>query len=163
MTTQELLTIAIDFDDTFTADTKLWRSFITLAQGFGHRVICVTARRESFESRRELERALGDGVVVLFAYDCPKRLYAQQHKVDVDIWCDDMPESIAPDSRLAALQAQIAQLQRRIEEQKDRLEILREQKDCVESRVKAAVQAEMAQLRAQLVSAGKSGGQDKAD
>lgn len=88
------LTIAIDFDETFTADVHLWRAFVALAQSLGHRVICVSARRNELAHRQELEHALPDGVPVLLSYDCPKRVYAADKGFDVDIWIDDMPESI---------------------------------------------------------------------
>lgn len=39
------LTIAIDFDDTFTADVNAWTAVIQTLQSFGHRVVCVSARR----------------------------------------------------------------------------------------------------------------------
>lgn len=88
------LTVAIDFDDTFTSDVDTWREVIVLLQRSGHRVICVSARRNEIGHRQELMRALPDGVKVLLAYDVPKRLYAKSQGVDVDIWIDDAPESI---------------------------------------------------------------------
>lgn len=88
------LTIAIDFDDTYTADTLLWRLFIQTAQLAGHKVICVSARRDTFENRRELQDALPEGVPVLLSYDWPKRLFAEKEGFRPDIWIDDMPEAI---------------------------------------------------------------------
>lgn len=88
------LTIALDFDGTFTADCELWRCFILSAQAAGHRVVCITGRRESFEHRRELERALPHRVDVFFAYDEPKADYAKRNRINVDIWIDDMPEML---------------------------------------------------------------------
>lgn len=88
------LTVAIDFDDTFTADCETWREVILLMQRSGHRVICVSARRNDLSHRQELTQALPDGVVVLLSYDTPKRLFAKSQGFDVDIWIDDMPEAI---------------------------------------------------------------------
>lgn len=87
-------TIAIDFDDTFTADPELWAEFIGRAQSRGHVVVCVSARRDTFDNRRHVTDALPAGVRVLLAYDCPKCEFAMQHGLRVDIWIDDCPASI---------------------------------------------------------------------
>lgn len=87
-------TIAIDFDDTFTADRELWAAFIRHAQCRGHHVVCISARRNTLEHRQHVAEALPPGVRVLLAYDCPKREYALQHGLAVDIWIDDCPEAI---------------------------------------------------------------------
>lgn len=88
------LTIAIDYDDTFTADPPMWRRVIAIWQECGHRVICVSARRNTLDHRRELEAGLPEGVPILLSYDTPKRQYAKQHGYRPDIWVDDMPEAI---------------------------------------------------------------------
>ncbi len=46
--------ISIDYDDTFTADPSLWWSFIKRATWRGHKILCVSARTECVDSRREL-------------------------------------------------------------------------------------------------------------
>jgi len=94
MKNKEQLTIAIDFDETFTADTKMWSACIKTMQDAGHRVICVSARRNEFSHMYELQKALPDGVQILLSYGTPKRLYAKAHGIDVDIWIDDCPEAI---------------------------------------------------------------------
>jgi len=90
----EQLTIAIDFDNTYTADVKMWKSVIEVMQSAGHRVICVSARRNEFSHRRELTESLPDGVDVLLSYGTPKRMFAESHGYQVDIWIDDTPEAI---------------------------------------------------------------------
>lgn len=87
-------TIAIDFDETFTADPDLWSAFIRHAQNRGHKVVCITWRRKSFEMMRELEGALPKGVAVHSAYGMPKKIYATENRLDIDIWIDDCPEAI---------------------------------------------------------------------
>jgi len=89
------LTIAIDYDDTFTADPDLWRNFIGMAQLRGHRVVCVSARRDTFDNRQEIRDAMPDDVPVLLSYDRPKRDFVEAEGVQVDIWIDDMPEAIS--------------------------------------------------------------------
>jgi hypothetical protein len=90
-------TFCLDFDGTFTADVELWSQWVKLAQSRGHRVVCVTGRRESFEARRELERSLPSGVDVFFAYDEPKRQHAERNGISVDVWIDDIPWMITGD------------------------------------------------------------------
>lgn len=97
------LTIAIDFDDTFTADVKMWSHVIQEFQRFGHTVVCVSARRDDISHRQELTRALPDGVQVLLSYDVPKRMYAKSKGVEVDIWIDDMPEAIPTKQEMLAV------------------------------------------------------------
>lgn len=84
----------LDFDNTFTADVELWSRWVEHAQQRGHRVICITGRRESFEARRELENALPSGVDVFFAYDEPKMSHADRFGITVDVWIDDWPDLI---------------------------------------------------------------------
>lgn len=89
------LLIALDFDQTFTADEDLWRHFIESAQSRGHKVIVVTARRGKFlDERSSVTDRLPDGVPVYFSYDVPKGQYMRQHGIDPDIWIDDTPEGI---------------------------------------------------------------------
>ena len=88
------LTIGLDFDDTFTADPDFWTKFIELAISFGHTVICISGRRETFDNRRELESALPDGIKVLLSYDQPKADHAREKGYIVDIWIDDKPGMI---------------------------------------------------------------------
>ena len=89
------LTIAIDFDDTFTADPQFWAKFIETCRMYQHTIICVSARRNTIEHRHELRDLLPDGVPVLLSYDQPKRDYVAEHsEYKVDIWIDDRPEGI---------------------------------------------------------------------
>ena len=86
--------IAIDYDDTFTADPQLWRHVIGCIESSGHRVVCVSARLNSRGNQRELGAALPSSVEIFLSYDKPKRQYMQSKGVEVDIWIDDMPEAI---------------------------------------------------------------------
>lgn len=88
------LTFCLDFDGTFTADVELWTKWIEMAQSRGHRVICITGRRELFENRRELDDALPDNVDIFFSYDMPKMDYAEDAGITVDVWIDDWPSLI---------------------------------------------------------------------
>ena len=88
------LTIAIDYDATFTADPLLWRQFISDAQRRGHVVICVTARRTPPDFDREPR--LPESVRVICAGDEFKRDAAAKAGHAVNIWIDDMPGMIEP-------------------------------------------------------------------
>jgi hypothetical protein len=90
--------IAIDFDDTFTADPHFWATVIRLAQDLGHRVLCVTARRHTEENEALIADAFHDVDVVnvptYFTSLAPKDWFMQVRGIKVDIWIDDNPKSI---------------------------------------------------------------------
>ena len=86
-----MIYIAIDYDDTFTADPDLWRTFIVAAISRGHSVVCITARRKTLENQQEIAREMPDEVDVHFSYDEPKAAYAKRNGVPVDVWIDDSP------------------------------------------------------------------------
>lgn len=86
--------IAIDYDDTFTADPEAWSLVIATLQRRGHKVVCISARFEEPGNRSEIMTAMPQGVDVLLCYGWPKRAFAKANGVDVDIWIDDLPEAI---------------------------------------------------------------------
>lgn len=91
------LCIAIDFDDTFTADPKLWSAFITDAQDKGHRVLCVTSRRESEENANDITEAFeasGITLPIIFCNMGSKLWTMDKRGTEVDIWIDDAPHVI---------------------------------------------------------------------
>lgn len=93
----EKLTIALDFDDTFTAAPSLWTSFINSSRFFGHTVICVTSRRDTPENREELERAFAQWHIDIAIWFCnlnPKIKEMKKRDIKVDIWIDDNPLGI---------------------------------------------------------------------
>lgn len=91
--------IAIDFDETLTADAKLWREFITSAEAHcGHLVVCVTARRDTDENRETIEewmRMHGIDLRVYFTGLGSKVEYMKARGLDVKIWIDDDPRKCA--------------------------------------------------------------------
>lgn len=91
------LIIAIDFDDTFTADPELWAVFIRLAQHKGHRVLCVTSRRDSESNLEDMVgvfEANGLSLPVIFCNMGSKLWTMEQRGTKVDIWIDDAPHAI---------------------------------------------------------------------
>ena len=86
------MTIAIDYDDTYTVDPDFWNDVIMLAQRRGHEVVVVTARPDTEEMRCEM-RGVFDmwEVVVYCSGDEPKADYARRKGLAVDVWVDDSP------------------------------------------------------------------------
>ncbi len=95
--------IALDFDRTFTSDRRLWRAFIVGANRVGHRVLITTDRGETAANRVLLAESIGNTafrcVQVLYCNQYPKRRQAEIAGHHVDIWIDDLPESIGALSR----------------------------------------------------------------
>jgi hypothetical protein len=90
--------IAIDFDETLTADAALWRGFVDLCRAGGHNVICVTARRGTDENRETLGEWMeshGLTIPVFFTSLGSKVDYMTKAGLKVDIWIDDDPRKCA--------------------------------------------------------------------
>jgi hypothetical protein len=88
------LTFAIDFDDTLTACPTLWRPFIEQAKLLGHRVFCVTARRDTDENREDIDEWMIDNAIELHVIYCglaSKIATMERRGIDVAIWIDDDP------------------------------------------------------------------------
>lgn len=77
--------ISLDYDKTYTLDTKLWDAFIKDAKSRGHEVIMVTLRwpHETLEYQPDCE--------VEYACRMAKRDHMSKKGRHVDIWIDDMP------------------------------------------------------------------------
>lgn len=86
--------IALDFDDTYTADPSLWDTFISECLSRSHRVLIVTCRHGTEESREVVLENLGLDVPVYYTGHAPKRWFMEQLGVKVDIWIDDRPEFV---------------------------------------------------------------------
>jgi len=90
--------IAIDFDDTLTRDARLWRLFVDAARAGGHKVVCVTARRNTQDNKDtvlEWMRAHDVMLPVYFTALESKVEYMRKHGHAVDVWIDDDPKRCA--------------------------------------------------------------------
>lgn len=90
--------IAIDFDETLTADAKLWREFIRSAKTLGHRVVCVTARRDTEDNNDTIDEWMqmhGVDLPVYYTGLSSKVEHAEKIGLKVDIWIDDDPTRCA--------------------------------------------------------------------
>jgi hypothetical protein len=81
--------IAVDYDDTYTADPELFSSFIKAAQARGHLVVIVTARHSN-------KPVSVEGCEVFYTDGAPKASHMNAAGLEVDIWIDDWPELIGP-------------------------------------------------------------------
>ena len=104
-----MATIAIDYDDTFTLDPVAWFSVVCVLQAHGHRVVCVTARRNVIERRQEVEQAMPAGVDVFCVFDQPKRSAMRERGISVDVWIDDRPEVIPDPAEVEGVCVESAQ------------------------------------------------------
>ncbi len=82
--------IALDYDDTYTADPELWDKFIDLC-GKKHEVWIVTMRHPT----EPLE--LGRSMRVMFTSRQAKMEYCLERGMVFDIWIDDKPHWILED------------------------------------------------------------------
>lgn len=91
------LVFGLDFDDTFTADPELWALFIREAQAKGHRVYCVTARRNSDENIEILSETFANHALeipIVFCNLGSKTWTMEQRGIKVNIWIDDAPHAL---------------------------------------------------------------------
>lgn len=84
------LKIALDHDDTFTADPELWTAFVQHAIARGHAIHIVTYRHKEWDNEDIEENAAKLGVPIVYSGMRQKR-----HVHEADIWIDDSPEMCA--------------------------------------------------------------------
>jgi hypothetical protein len=85
--------IALDYDDTFTADPELWASFCRYAQRRGHTVICATMRHEA-EGLEVVQALFGLVSQIVFTGRQAKRPALAARGLAPDVWIDDEPRWI---------------------------------------------------------------------
>lgn len=86
------LTIAIDFDNTWSADPEGWRAVFHLLTSRGHAVIMATGRRGWSE---DMGRAgLPSNMPIVYCGSELKEKATRAAGYEVDIWIDDMPGMI---------------------------------------------------------------------
>lgn len=87
--------IALDYDDTWTADPGVWLALLAAAKGRGHTVIMVTQRAEgqSAQIRADLAASKVE-IPVVYAYGQAKRDAAIAAGYEVDVWIDDTPYGV---------------------------------------------------------------------
>jgi hypothetical protein len=95
---KKILTIALDYDGTYTADPDLWLAFILNAQSRGHEVILVTMR--TFEELENIDPRL-DGVIFrrVPTARAAKMKFCESFDIRPDIWIDDQPHFLFTDAK----------------------------------------------------------------
>lgn len=88
------MNIAIDYDNTYTADPEGWTEFIKMMKARGHEVICVTAR-DDLVMGEPVRRDLGGLIPIVFAAGEWKQVAAERRGWKINVWIDDMPQTIA--------------------------------------------------------------------
>ncbi|RUX60149.1 hypothetical protein [Mesorhizobium sp. M7A.F.Ca.CA.002.12.1.1] len=94
-----MMKIALDYDQTYSADPYFWQGVIKLAQHAGHEIRIVTARDDRFDRTEPLIH-VEQIVPVIYCRGVAKKWHLT-HFGDgfvPDIWIDDKPESITTNS-----------------------------------------------------------------
>jgi hypothetical protein len=86
--------LAIDYDETWSADPEFWRMVVSAAKFRGHTVIGVTWRKDCPEEREHMCAHYLGLDRVLFTGGEAKHKAAKRAGIDVDVWIDDMPHSV---------------------------------------------------------------------
>ena len=95
--------IALDYDDTFTADPELWKHFIVMARSRGHEIRFVTFRWEPTEGydpkhNADIKKDAAElDIEIVFTHG-----FQKEHHYQADIWIDDCPEAIPSTKKLFA-------------------------------------------------------------
>lgn len=88
--------IALDYDETYTADPELWLTFVIYARSRGHKVVLATMR---YPTEDDLDPKLVKELdQVVFTSRQTKRPFLQQLGLEPAIWIDDHPEWIVDTS-----------------------------------------------------------------
>lgn len=86
--------IALDFDNTWTADKELWNWFYTAASKKGHIVIMATMRSRHSEDMDRYD--LPPDMPIVYCGMEYKQHACLDAGFEVDVWVDDMPMLISP-------------------------------------------------------------------
>lgn len=90
------MNIAVDFDDTYTRDPKMWDTVIQTMLNAGHRVYCVTMRHKT--ESEEVVNTIGRLCPVFYTGRVAKRGFMFARGVRIDVWIDDRPDFILMDA-----------------------------------------------------------------
>lgn len=97
-----MLNIAVDYDETYTADPDLWYVFMSHARERGHNVFICTYRDDRFDVDNTLSFLDRAGFEIIYTRGVAKKWWCQQFGPgEVDIWIDDKPNRIYENSSLS--------------------------------------------------------------
>jgi hypothetical protein len=90
--------IALDYDNTYTRDIWAWNGFIRTFRNMGHKIYCVTMRKEENEGV-EVKLALEGRVDgIFFTNRRAKEKFMYEQKIAIDVWIDDCPFFVLNDA-----------------------------------------------------------------
>lgn len=93
------LKIALDYDDTFSADPITWFAVIRVLNYAGHDVRIVTVRARHLDLTSSIAEIEKKGIKVIWTWGVAKAFFCEHHADWVpDIWLDDKPKSILENS-----------------------------------------------------------------
>lgn len=84
--------IALDYDETYTVDPKMWDKIIEIFLLKDHEVMIVTFRSKDVPIDHDLK------IPVFYTEWSAKRPYMEKQGIDIDVWIDDSPELIIQNS-----------------------------------------------------------------
>ena len=92
------LLFAIDYDDTLTAAPEFWSKIVKTGNVHGHKFIVVSCRKNTTENYELIQNNLNEleiGHMPIYLTDLkPKRPFLERRSIFVDIWIDDLPDSV---------------------------------------------------------------------
>lgn len=91
------MTFGIDFDNTITSDPQLFKHLINSIRMYRHKVYITTYRYGplTHESNSDIKQWEDNVDGIIFTGHCAKRSFLwNEHKLRIDIWMDDTPDSI---------------------------------------------------------------------
>lgn len=90
------MTIAIDFDGTWTLDPWFWSNFADSCFDVGHQLFLVTRRRPDEPIDRIANYLHHTPVQFIYCSGEFKRVHCESVGIKIDIWIDDEPGTIEP-------------------------------------------------------------------
>ena len=90
------LAIAIDYDDTFTANPEMWLNVMQVMHSFGCNIFIVTYRHDNQQESQDLEFLKHYDFVtgIVFTSRKGKKEFCTKLNIHIDIWIDDNPITI---------------------------------------------------------------------
>ena len=85
------MNIALDYDETFTADPEFWLAVVDMGRSKGHNFWIVTGRSEH---RLDVVKEAVNGIPIVSCGQQAKADEVQYSQVSIDIWIDDDPFNV---------------------------------------------------------------------
>lgn len=94
--------IAVDYDETYTADPNFWYRFMLDAKEAGHYPFICTYRDDRYDVDEGLKFLEEDDIDIVYTRGVAKKWWCEQFGPGkVDIWIDDKPNRIYENSSLS--------------------------------------------------------------